>query len=77
MTSPPASRTQPPDKDAVLQLAPGGKIFAWMVPKADLKGLFSIQLMAMPSRKISELSLSEFPFGFGALMSAFFTDFSF
>ncbi|MBI3187077.1 MAG: hypothetical protein HYZ31_04275 [Gammaproteobacteria bacterium] len=57
-----------PQDDAYLQLAPGGKVYAWLVPNPAWQGLSSIQLMSMPYKKVSELHLDEFPYGFGALI---------
>lgn len=56
-----------PGGGAQLYLAPGGGLHAWMIPGQAPKGLFTVQLMAPPARRLAELRLEKFPHGFGAL----------
>jgi hypothetical protein len=56
-----------PGGGAQLLLAPGGGLHAWMIPGQAPKGLFTVRLMASPARRVADLHLEKFPFGFGAL----------
>jgi hypothetical protein len=53
--------------DDLFALAPGGGIYARLVPRATSSGLFSVHLVEVPNKPIADLLLREFPFGFGTL----------
>lgn len=48
-------------------MAPGGGIYAWLVPGKAASGLFTVRLVKIPKEPIAELRLKEFPFGFSTL----------
>lgn len=56
-----------PGDGAQLALAPAGGFHAWLVRGQAPGGLFTIQLMAAPARRVAELKMEKFPYGFGAL----------
>jgi len=60
-----------PEENARLQLAPGGGMFAWLLPEPAVQGLYTVRLMQIPDRRLAELRLAAFPFGFAALYLGF------
>jgi hypothetical protein len=60
-----------PEEEARLVLAPGGEVYAWLIPQVEWQGLFYIRLMDMSGRQFAELQLDEFPYGFGTLYLGF------
>jgi len=62
---------QAPEEEARLALAPGGEVYAWLIPEVEWQGLFYIRLMDMSGQQLAELKLDEFPYGFGTLYLAF------
>lgn len=60
-----------PEEDARLALAPGGGVYAWLIPQPTRQGLFFVRLMHISGRKIADLMLKEFPYGFGSLYFGF------
>jgi hypothetical protein len=62
---------QRPEEEARLVLAPGGEVYAWLIPKVEWQGLFYIRLMDMSGQQLAELKLDEFPYGFGTLYLGF------
>lgn len=66
-----ASIAKPPAPDAQMQLAPGGKIYAWLVPDEKAQGLYLVHLMDTTGARLAELRLGESPYGFGALILGF------
>lgn len=53
--------------DSQLALAPAGGIYAWLVHDKVPGGLFTVQLMQIPKKRIADLRLPNSPFGFGGL----------
>jgi hypothetical protein len=62
---------QRPAEEARLVLAPGGEVYAWLIPDTQWQGLFYIHLMDMSGQQLAELKLDEFPQGFGTLYLGF------
>jgi hypothetical protein len=62
---------QRPQEEARLALAPGGEVYAWLIPESEWLGLFYIRLMDMSGRQLAELKLDEFPHGLGTLYFGF------
>jgi hypothetical protein len=60
-----------PKENARLHLAPGGGVYAWLIPYNTWDGLFSVRLMQVPDKQIAELRFEEFPHGFSALYLGF------
>jgi hypothetical protein len=60
--------SKPPAPGAQVQLAPGGKLFAWLVPDQRPQGMYDILLMDITGRRLAELRLDDPPLGFGALV---------
>jgi len=64
-----------PDQDimkkAFLALAPGGGVYAWMIPHPFGRGLFFVRLFDLSGNQIGELNLKDFPYGFGSLYLGF------
>jgi hypothetical protein len=60
-----------PEEEARLALAPGGGVYAWLIPEPDWQGLFFVRLMDISGEQLAELQLEEFPYGFGALYLGF------
>jgi hypothetical protein len=54
-------------KDDLFALAPGGEIYARLVPGRNSSGLFSVHLFRVPDKPIGDLLLRESPLGFGTL----------
>lgn len=54
-------------RDTQLALAPGGRVYAWLLQGTAPAGLFTVQLLEIPKKPLAELRLPEFPFGFGTL----------
>ena len=48
-------------------VAPGGDIYARLMTRGAPGGLFTVELIELRRRRIAELRLPEFPFGFGRL----------
>ena len=61
------------EKEAKLALAPGGGVYAWVIPHPSWRGLFLVRLFNISGNKIAELSLKNKnpPHGFGALYLGF------
>jgi hypothetical protein len=61
------------EKEAKLALAPGGGVYAWLIPHPSWQGLFLVRLFNNSGNKIAELSLKNKnpPYGFGALYLGF------
>jgi len=62
---------QRPEEEARLALAPGGEVYAWLIPDSEWQGLFYVRLMDMSGQQLAELQLDEFPQGFGGLYLGF------
>ncbi len=62
---------KPPAPGAQLLLAPGGGIYAWLIPDEKSNGLYLIHLMDIGGERLAELRLKEPPHGFGALVFGF------
>jgi hypothetical protein len=60
-----------PEEEAHLLLAPGGELYAWLIPEPNWQGLFSVHLMDLSGEQLAELWLEEFPYGFSALHLGF------
>ncbi len=63
--------TEPPAPGAQVQLAPGGKLVAWLVPDRGPQGMFAILLTDISGHRLAELRLEDPPLGFGALVLGF------
>lgn len=53
--------SEPPVKGAQLILAPGGAIYAWLIPVPKSQGLFSVRLMSLSNDLLAELLPEEQP----------------
>ena len=63
---------KPPQPDAQLVLAPGGQVFAWLIPSMELRGLATVVLSHLPEGALGpRLRLEEAPFGFSDLYLGF------
>lgn len=60
-----------PAPNSQIMLAPGGGIYAWLIPDQKSNGLYIIHLMDIRGKQLSELRLKEEPYGFGALVLGF------
>ena len=60
-----------PEKEARLLLAPGGDVYAWLLPDSHGHGLFYIRLFNISGGSIAELRLRDFPYGFNAFYMGF------
>ena len=59
------------EKEARLLLAPGGDVYAWLLPDSHGRGLFYIRLFNISGGIIAELRLKDFPYGFNAFYMGF------
>ncbi len=62
---------QRPEEEAQMAIAPGGGLYAWMIPRSEWQGLFFIRLLDMSGQQLAELRLDDFPYGFGTLYLGF------
>ena len=60
-----------PEKGERLVLAPGGEVYAWLIPHPSSRGLFFVRLFNISGNKIAELNLRKPPYGFGELYLGF------
>jgi len=63
--------SEPPKPDARILLAPGGGVYAWLIPLPDQPGLHSILLRRMPAIDVAELRSKYAPRGEGGLLLGF------
>lgn len=56
-----------PDNEAELVLAPGGEVYAWLIPHPDIQGVALIRVMSIDGEMLAELELDQFPFGFNVI----------
>ena len=62
---------EPPAPGAQIQLAPGGKVYAWLIPEERAQGMYLVRLMDTAGGQLAELKPSEPPYGAGALILGF------
>jgi hypothetical protein len=61
------------EMEAKLAIAPGGGVYAWLIPQPSWKGLFLVKLFNLSGKQMAELSLKNKnpPYGFGAFYLGF------
>ncbi len=62
---------KPPAPEAGIMLAPGGGLYAWLLPSGKPEALYSAQLRNMDGSVLGNLRIEDPPYGFGILYLGF------
>jgi hypothetical protein len=63
--------TKSPVPEARIMLAPGGGVYAWLIPNGKPEALYGAQLKNMEGKVLANLTIDEPPHGFGILYLGF------